>query len=126
MPIRKIGEVIVYVENMDAQVAFYRDKLGLQVTYPQDKQDYSAEFWVTLDTGACVLALHGGGQRRFGADAPKFVFDVPDIRHAWQELREAGVSLDEIFEAAPGVLVANGVDPEGNKFSIEQNQHRPV
>ena len=59
-------EVILYVEDMDAQVSFYRDKLGLNVKSPQDTENYSEEFWVELDSGPCTLALHAGGKRRFG------------------------------------------------------------
>jgi hypothetical protein len=42
---------------MDAQVAFYRDKLGLTVSYPDGLNDYTGEYWVTFATGACTLAL---------------------------------------------------------------------
>ncbi|MEZ4713629.1 MAG: hypothetical protein R3A44_40955 [Caldilineaceae bacterium] len=80
-------EVILYVEDMNTQVAFYRDKLGLLVEYPADLADYSREFWVLLNAGACKLALHGGGSRRFGADTPKLVFGVNDIAQARQTLQ---------------------------------------
>jgi hypothetical protein len=61
---------------MNAQVAFYRDTLGFTVLYPQGTSDFSREMWVTLETGQCVLALHGGGKRRFGEDAPKIEYSV--------------------------------------------------
>ena len=56
-------EIIVYVEDMAAQVAFYRDVLGLRVTWP-DVGDFSGEHWVTFATGAATLALHSGGEQR--------------------------------------------------------------
>ena len=56
-------EIILYVNDMNAQVAFYRAAFGLDVAYPAGLSDYSNEFWVTLNTGPCVLALHGGGQK---------------------------------------------------------------
>ena len=64
----KVGElmeVILYVQDMSAQVAFYRGVLGLAVRQPQGVQDFSQVYWTELETGACVLALHAGGQRRF-------------------------------------------------------------
>ena len=121
--IGRLMEVIVYAKDMDAQVRFYRDVLGFEVTYPAGKDDYSEEFWVTLDTGACVLALHGGGTQDFGDNAPKFVFEVEDIQAAHQMLQEAGVKINEVREAAPGVQVADAWDPEGNAFSIEVHEH---
>ncbi|MDX1613163.1 MAG: VOC family protein [Candidatus Promineifilaceae bacterium] len=114
-------EVILYVEDMNRQVAFYRDRLGLAVSYPTDVEDYSEVVWVTLDTGPCTLALHGGGRRRLGDDAPKIVFQVDNIETAHRQLGERGVTLGEIRPAAPGVRVADGLDPEGNKFSIESH-----
>ncbi|MEZ4657189.1 MAG: hypothetical protein R2911_06430 [Caldilineaceae bacterium] len=112
-------EVILYVEDMNAQVAFYRDTLGLPVEYPAGLADYSGEFWVLLNAGACKLALHGGGGRRLGADTPKLVFGVDDIEQARQTLQARHVALSEVRSPAPGVSVCDGADPEGNPFSIE-------
>jgi catechol 2,3-dioxygenase-like lactoylglutathione lyase family enzyme len=114
-------EVILYVQDMAAQVAFYRDTLGLDVLYPQGLTDFSSEYWVTLDTGACVLALHGGGQGRLGQDTPKIVFGVDDIHNARTLLIERGLELGEVRPAAPGVWVCDGFDPEGNPISIESH-----
>ncbi|MCJ7536912.1 MAG: VOC family protein [Anaerolineales bacterium] len=119
--IGSIMEIILYVEDMNRQVSFYRDKMGFKVVNPQDSDDYGNEFWVELDTGTCSLALHAGGKGRFGADAPKFVFRVNDILAARQQLINQQVEMGEIRSAAPGVWVCDGADPEGNKFSIESH-----
>jgi predicted enzyme related to lactoylglutathione lyase len=115
-------EVILYVEDMNSQVSFYRDKLGLQVKFPKKTVNYGKEFCVELDSGPCTLALHTGGEQRFGADAPKIVFRVGDILAARQELTDQEVEMGEIRSAAPGVWVSDGIDPEGNKFSIESHE----
>jgi len=112
-------EVILYVQNMTSQVAFYHDKLELPILYPVHVTDFGQEYWVVLDTGACKLALHGGGQQRLGADSPKIVFGVANMAEARTTLLQRGVHLGEIRTAAPGILVCDGVDPEGNPFSIE-------
>ncbi len=118
-PINGLLKVIVYVENMDAQVRFYRDSLGLAVKSPNDATDFSNEFWVEFDTGATTLVLHGGGQKRIGVDAPKLAFAVDDINAARQTLIERGVGMGEIRSPAPGVSVCDGIDSEGNKFSMD-------
>jgi predicted enzyme related to lactoylglutathione lyase len=118
-----IIEVILYVEDMNAQVSFYRDKLGLKVKYPQEIDDFSNVFWVEINTRPCTLALHAGGKRRFGPDAPKIVFQVEDILAARQALVDQDVNVGEIRSAATGVWVCDGVDPEGNKFSIESHEN---
>lgn len=115
-------EVVLYVTDMDAQVKFYRDVFGLAVHYPAGLNDYRQEFWVTLDSGQCLLALHAGGQGRLGADTPKIVFGVEDIHTARQRLVGQGVAIGEVRSAAPGVWVCDGKDPEGNPFSIEMHE----
>ena len=116
----ELMEVILYVRDMGAQVSFYRDRLGLKVKEPQGVQDFTDVYWVEFDTGACTLVLHGGGEARLGADAPKVVFRVADIEAARSALVEKGVSLGKVRSPAPGVWVCDGTDPEGNKFSIEK------
>lgn len=115
----ELMEVIVYVQDMNRAVRFYRDALGLRVTFPANATDFAQEFWVTLDTGACRLALHGGGQRRQGEDAAKIVFRVNDVHAAREALASNGVALGSVRSAAPGVWVCDGRDSEGNPFSIE-------
>lgn len=117
--IGKLGEVIVYVEDMKKQVAFYRDVLGLNVIEPAGESDLGDAYWVVFETGSCHLALHGGGQRRFGKDAPKFVFFVDDIQAKRAGLMDSGVSVSDVRSPAPGVAVVDCSDPEGNVFSIE-------
>ena len=119
--LKDLMEVIIYVEDMNAQAAFYSHKLGFEITYPQGIDNFTDQMWVTLNTGSCTLALHGGGKRRFGADAPKIVFKVDDILAARNELIDRGVELGEVRSAAPGVFVCDGKDPEGNKLSIESH-----
>ena len=120
--LQDLMEVILYVEDMNAQAAFYSHKLGFEITYPQGIDNFADQMWVTLNTGSCTLALHGGGKRRFGTDAPKIVFRVDDILAAREELTNRGVELGEVRSAAPGVWVCDGKDPEGNKISIESHE----
>ena len=75
-----------------------------------------------MDSGACTLALHAGGQRRQGADAPKIVFRVPDLAAARKALLVRGVLMGEMRSPAPGIQVCDGVDPEGHRFSIEAHE----
>jgi predicted enzyme related to lactoylglutathione lyase len=113
-------EVILFVQNMPAQVAFYHDQLGLAIKEPAGLDDYASAYWVEFATGPCTLVLHGGGQRRLGADSPKFVFRVADLEAARDALAARGVQLGPSRVPAPGVLVCDGADPEGNHFSLEQ------
>ena len=93
--------------------------LGLTVAYPAGLDDYGDEQWVTFETGACALALHGGGTRQLGEDAPKIVFSVDDLASARATLIERGAKLAEIRPASSDTSVSDGADPEGNPFAIE-------
>lgn len=117
--LQNLAEVILYVENMQEMVEFYRDALGLTLGYPLGQASFRDCDWVEFDTGACRLCLHSGGQRRHGADAPCIVFRVTDMETARDELEERGVVTGEPRVAAPGVWVCGGEDPEGNRFSLE-------
>jgi catechol 2,3-dioxygenase-like lactoylglutathione lyase family enzyme len=114
--------VIIYVQDMDAQVRFYRDMLGLDITFPQGLSSYKDEFWVEFETGTCSLVLHGGGQKRLGQGTPKLAFTVTDIDAARALLLERGVKMGDIRSPAPGVRVADGFDPEGSPFSIDWHE----
>ncbi|MCH8906355.1 MAG: VOC family protein [Candidatus Heimdallarchaeota archaeon] len=118
MKIGKLRQIILYVEDMQKQVDFYRTKIGLKIQYPiQD--DYSEEAWVAFDTGECTFALHSGGKGRIGEDSPKFTFEVQNVEESVAELREKGVKLGEIREAYPGSFVVHGYDEEGFTFFIQ-------
>ena len=120
--IQGLHELILYVKDMEAQVKFYRDVLGLAVLYPAGLTHYANEYWVTLNVGNCVIALHGGGQGRLGPDSPKMVFKVADIEAARLKLVSKGLPLSAVRNPAPGVYVCDGSDPEGNSLSIESAQ----
>ena len=117
--LNSVFRIILYVEDMETMVRFYRDKLGLVVKAPKSLEDYSEAYWVEFETGACTLILHGGGQKRHGADAPRFSFAVDDVESVRTTLIERGINMGEIRNPAPGSIVCNGVDPEGNHFSID-------
>lgn len=114
-----LAEVILYVENMQEMVEFYRDAMGLRIKYPPHLSDFRKEEWVVFETGSCRLCLHSGGRRRLGKDAPSFVFQVADMEIARDELTERGVPMGEPRKVAPNIWICEGEDPEGNRFSIE-------
>lgn len=113
----QLSQIILYVENMPNQVAFYRDVMGLTLSHPLDISDFSAEQWVTFAAGACSLALHAGDSKRFGKDAPKLVFQVHNIQQVRDALVAKGVEISEVFEVVPQTFVCDSHDPE---FSLKE------
>jgi catechol 2,3-dioxygenase-like lactoylglutathione lyase family enzyme len=115
---KNLAKTIMYVKDMDAQVSFYRDILGLEIQYPVDIDNYKEQIWVEFATGECTLALHLDRDKQLGKDRPKLVFSVEDIEIAHQILSDRGVKLSPINSRQGNVKVADGFDPEGNPFAI--------
>lgn len=112
-----LSEVILYVEDMHAMVEFYTDVMGLEIVSGAPEHGF-----VAFDTGACQLCLHAGRDGDVGAAAPKVVFAVEDLATARETLADHGVELGAVRQPTPDTRVCDGVDPEGNRFSIEASQ----
>ena len=115
----ELSEVILYVQDMNLQVAFYRDILGLSVKEPQGVKDFRDFYSVVLNAGSCSLTLHAGGKKRISDDAPKLVFRVANIHASRYDFIEKDVQMGEVYAPTPGILISEGKDPEGNAFAIE-------
>ena len=118
MAIKSVLQNIIYVEDMQKMITFYRDVLQLPLNYPH-KEDYSNEFWVEFQAGSITIALHAGGKSGKKPSAPKIVFEVDDIEAEHSRLLTAGVDIRSIENVALGVRSADGFDSEGNYFSID-------
>jgi len=113
----KMTQVILYVQDMARAVHFYKDLLGLKVTYPGELADAAQEMWVELDAGGCALALHGGAHTSPN-DQHELVFKVADLEKARMKLLEAGIQIAEIRILEDGEPIAEGVDPDGHRFGL--------
>ena len=118
MHLQNLAKIILYVRDMNKQVSFYRDLLGLEVKEPVGLADYSDRVWVEWKTGECSLVFHFDPQKQMGEDRPKLVFKVADIKTAHQALTKQGIQLSQINSRSGNIQVADGCDPEGNPFSI--------
>ena len=111
-------QIILYVKDMESEVRFYRDVIGLLVVYPQDLlADFSKEMWVEFDAGGCSLALHGGVQEP-PDDKHEIIFKVENLAQARMEILNAGIQIAEIRLLEDGAPIAEGYDPEGHRFAI--------
>jgi predicted enzyme related to lactoylglutathione lyase len=120
--IQGLTKAILYVKDIDKQVYFYRDLLGLKIKSQLSIPGQSDKQWVEFETGACTLVLHGNLDKQFGVDRPKLSFRVKDIETAHKALTEAGVKLSPIRSPSPGLKMADGFDPEGNPFAIDDEK----
>lgn len=113
----RVGYVILFVQNMDQAIAFYRDTLGIPVRFADTN-------WSELETQGFTLALHGvealpPSQPK---NAPMVVFAAEDIRATREQLLAAGVEVSPLmkvsaFEGMVGIST-DFADPAGNRLSV--------
>ena len=104
---------MIWAQDMDRAVAFYRDVLGLDVSF-QDPH------WSELRHGDAVVALHGGGTGDLQITG--LSFEVDDVEAAVRAVAEAGGTVRKSPEHRPNepIILAEVVDPEGNGFMLTQ------
>ena len=117
-----LSQTILYVSDVPASVAFYRDRLGLTVTYPLGDEPLN-EHWATLGAEGASLALHGGGPGPTGELAPAIVFLTSDVEASRAHVMSKGVEMSEITEPHPGTTLCHGKDPDGNTFFLKQSSY---
>jgi len=119
--IEALGWVLLYVKDLDAMRAFYRDQVGLAVAY-------EGPGVVAFDTGPCMFEL----MARPELDNPRegwernvvlISFRVSDIEGAVEQLRSRGVEQVSEIKYVVGVedpqwRLAQFRDPEGNLFEV--------
>ena len=116
MGVSKISSILLTVTNLEKALAFYRDVLGMNVN-----ATLASEF-AFLDGGGIVLALR---QRtdRVNPGLTEIVFEVDDVRTAYEELKAKGV----VFQYPPRAVTGNETselyatdfrDPDGHILSI--------
>lgn len=102
------------VKDMASAIEFFSTTFGLTVTSQSD-------FWSELTFGDAIVALHGGRE----SDAvvkTGLSFTVDDLDAAVAAVAaNGGKVLNGPFAGAPGVLLAEFLDPSNNYFMASQN-----
>ena len=116
MNIKKVGNVILAVKDLDKSLAFYHELIGL----PIKNQRRS---WVDLGTSGGLLSLHPASltAEHIGGSIDNGItigFLVGDVKSSVDELREKGVTIHrEIVEREAGKN-AVVLDPDGYLISL--------
>jgi len=119
--LKQLAMVWFYVSDLKASVEFYRDQVGLKLTFLDDASGWA--FFATgaegVDLGLCVWSFSGRVPRSGGA-CP--MFEVVDIGVARAALAERGVVFDgEIVGAEGQRRHTTFHDPDGNPLQLTQN-----
>jgi catechol 2,3-dioxygenase-like lactoylglutathione lyase family enzyme len=110
----RVSVVMLGVHDVTRSLAFYCDKLGLEV-------QREIPGFAFLNAGAVTLCLSEPAAKVRGqiAGASEVVFSVEDVAAAYQALRGKGVEFThEPRIVSPSTRVANFDDPDGNHLSL--------
>lgn len=116
MNVKKVGNVILAVKDIDKSIDFYHNKIGL----PIKRQRRS---WVDLGSTGAILSLHPASltAEHIGSSIENGItigFLVGDVKSAVEELRSKGVKVHrEIVEREAGKN-AIVLDPDDYLISL--------
>ncbi len=119
---KQLDYVMVTVSDMARSVQFYRDKLGIPMRFESPE-------WTEFETGATVLALHGGGKEggrshETFAGTASIGFYVDNLDTKYNELKGKGIEFimpptDRMEEK---IKLAVCLDPDGLPISLAERQ----
>lgn len=119
---RQVDYVMVNVSDMARSVKFYRDKLGIPLKSESPQ-------WTEFETGATVLALHGGGKPATKSAEPQagtasIGFYVENLVQKYDELKAKGVLfvMDPTQREEEKIKLAVCLDPDGLPISIAEQE----
>jgi catechol 2,3-dioxygenase-like lactoylglutathione lyase family enzyme len=106
----RLTYAIEFVADMDRTIAFYRDKLGLELKF-------QSPFWSEFATGETVLALHPASEEN-AAGSVELGFAIDDLGEFYARREQLGIEFTRQPKEEHGVHIAQIRDPEGAHVSV--------
>ena len=133
----KIANTQVWVHDQDEALAFYTEKLGMEVRTDVSLPEMGDFRWLTVspsgqeDFGIVLMAIPGPPvmseetaqevENLMGKGFAGTVFlTTDDCQASYEELRERGVEFTETPEERPYGIDAGFRDPSGNSFRLTE------
>jgi catechol 2,3-dioxygenase-like lactoylglutathione lyase family enzyme len=102
---------------MERSVRFYRDTLGLALTFR------AGDEWAQLSGGGMTIGLHPrrhGKKAKTSGDDISIGFEVDHLNQAMDLLRGKGVEFAPEIQDSPGIRIAYFSDPDGTPLYLIQ------
>jgi catechol 2,3-dioxygenase-like lactoylglutathione lyase family enzyme len=106
----QLSYAIKFVADMDAAVAFHRDKLGLEVKF-------QSPFWSEFATGETTLALHPASDENPAGNV-ELGFAVENLGDLYARRDELGIHFTRPPHEEHGTHIARIRDSEGAGVSV--------
>ena len=115
--------VVLPVSDIDASIAFYRDKVGFHLDH-DTKNEHMHVVQLTPNGSGCSIVFGDlPPQREMEPGSMKGLqLVVPDAQAARQELLDRGVEASEIMQFSPddGGTFFGFADPDGNTWAVQE------
>jgi lactoylglutathione lyase len=111
--LRDLDYAIIYVSDLDASTAFYRDILGIPIAHV-------SKGWVQFKSNGTALVLHArtNGVKSSNGNAVHLSFRVDDLDSVYKELAGKGVKFLTPPEKAQFGKLVTLCDPEDNQIDL--------
>ena len=106
----RLTYAIKYVADMARAIAFYRDKLGLELSF-------ESPFWSEFATGETVLALHPASDDK-PAGSVELGFGVDDLAEFYARRDQLGIHFTREPTEMHGIHLAGIRDADGAHVSV--------
>ncbi|KNH19177.1 glyoxalase [Priestia megaterium] len=124
--IKKVGQIMVYVNDQDQAVKFWTEKMGFQVMSEQNNDQGMK--WIELAPVAgaeTTIILHNKQliakmQPELNVGTPSLLFFTENVDELYRDLTAKSVTVGEIV-SMPSGRVFNFSDSEGNYFAVMEN-----
>jgi catechol 2,3-dioxygenase-like lactoylglutathione lyase family enzyme len=114
----RISIVMLGVRDLARSVAFYREKLGLNVQFQSSEFAFLNAGRVTLALSTPLAQALGSPSGKLGG-ASELVFAVDDVRAAYEALSAKGITfIREPHSVTGAQWAANFEDPDGHNLSV--------
>lgn len=111
----RTANTILYCKAWEETVAFYRDRLGLPVTFTSS---WFVEFEVTPGARLSIADERRASVKSSGGAGITLTFEVEDARAVWETFRQAGLEPGPLKRHAWGAWVFYLRDPEGTRLEV--------
>ena len=111
--IESISAVTLRVSNMKISVQFYRDMLGMELTYGGEEASFTS-----LRAGKSESAVLNLEQKAGEMHWGRLIFHVTDVDTLWTHLREKGFDPEAPRDASWGERYFHMLDPDGHELSF--------